>query len=61
MCLRAQREASPAKGREARQLEKAFAQESFISELNDFRDKLKRAADFWNSFHERKRRSIGRN
>jgi hypothetical protein len=44
--LRAERQASTATGREARQLEKAFdTQESFISELNDFRDKLKRAAD----------------
>lgn len=44
--LRAQRAASTATGREARQFEKAFdAQESFISELGDFRDKLKRAAD----------------
>jgi hypothetical protein len=44
--LRQQREASGTAGREAKQLEKQLdKQESFLSELYDFRDKLKRAAD----------------
>ncbi|MGI9069401.1 MAG: hypothetical protein ACR2HX_23735 [Pyrinomonadaceae bacterium] len=44
--LRQRREAVGTTGREAKQLEKELdKQESFISELHDFRDKLKRAAD----------------
>lgn len=44
--LRAQREAAGAGGREAKQLEKQLDRhEAFLSELNDFRDKLQRAAN----------------
>jgi hypothetical protein len=44
--LRQQRATAGATGREAKQLERQLEkQESFLSELHDFRDKLKRAAD----------------
>lgn len=44
--LRSQREAVGPAGREAKQVEKQFdKQESLVSELLDFRDKLKRAAN----------------
>ena len=44
--LRARREAAGKSGREAKQLEKDIdRQEQFVAELEDFRDKLRRAAD----------------
>lgn len=44
--IRAQRAGAGSGGREAKQLEKQLdQQESFLSELRDFRDKLQRAAD----------------
>lgn len=44
--LRARREAAGKSGREAKQIEKAIdRQEQFVAELQDFRDKLRRAAD----------------
>jgi len=44
--LRARREAAGKSGREAKQIEKDIdRQEQFVAELQDFRDKLRRAAD----------------
>lgn len=44
--LRARREATGKSGREAKQIEKDIdRQEQFVAELQDFRDKLRRAAD----------------
>jgi len=44
--LRAQRAAASTSGREAKQLEQQLdRQEGFLTELHDFRDKLRRAAD----------------
>jgi len=44
--LRARREAAGKSGREAKQIEKEIdRQEQFVAELQDFRDKLRRAAD----------------
>jgi len=44
--LRGRKEAAGSSGREAKQLEKEIdRQEQFISELHDFKDKLRKAAD----------------